>query len=319
MGWKNVFQVEIDKFCTKVLEKNFPNVKRYGDIKEFDGTKYRGAVDILSGGFPCQPFSVAGKRKGKDDDRYLWPEYLRVIHEIKPSYVIGENVPGIIDMELDNIIADLESEGYQTEQFIIPACGVGARHRRARLWVVGISNGIRLEEQGIRSMDKESKQRCKNMADTCSMGREAGTTIRRKVSEEFRWPEPDFGSITLGENISYAKSSGLQKQGPEQQTDRTGQLHETLSDSNKPRSQGFRELRERPGEWTAWKGSTPLKGIWQFEPSVGRVANGIPRRVDRIKGLGNAIVPQVAYEIFKVIQEFDNEKSTTNRRVAGRK
>jgi len=90
MGWKNIFQVEKDEFCNKVLEKNFPHVTRYGDIKEFDGTKYRGAIDILTGGFPCQPYSTAGKRKGKEDERHLWPEMLRVIREVQPAYVVGE-------------------------------------------------------------------------------------------------------------------------------------------------------------------------------------------------------------------------------------
>jgi DNA (cytosine-5)-methyltransferase 1 len=149
MGWENIFQVEWDSHCQKVLAKNFTNVKRYGDIKEFDGTQYRGTVDILSGGFPCQPFSHAGKRKGESDDRYLWPEYLRIIREIQPSYVVGENVAGLVSMEdgktLDGIFSDLEGEGYETEQFIIPACSVGAWHRRDRIWIVayGSNKGIR--------------------------------------------------------------------------------------------------------------------------------------------------------------------------------
>jgi len=146
MGWDNVFQVEIDDYCQKVLTKNFPNVKRYGDIKEFKGK--RGSVDILSGGFPCQPFSVAGKRKGESDDRYLWPEYLRIIREIQPTYVVGENVGGLTSMDdgktLEGIFSDLEGEGYTVESFIIPACGVGAWHRRGRIWIIAYSNSIRL-------------------------------------------------------------------------------------------------------------------------------------------------------------------------------
>ena len=142
MGWENVFQVEIDDYCQKVLAKNFLNVKRYGDIKEFKGQP--GSVDILTGGFPCQSFSHAGKRKGKSDDRWLWPEYLRIIREIKPAYVVGENVAGLISMEdgktLEGIFTDLEGEGYEIESFIIPAFSVGAIHRRDRIWIIGYAS-----------------------------------------------------------------------------------------------------------------------------------------------------------------------------------
>lgn len=114
-GWENVFQCEIDNYCQKILTKNFPNVKRFGDIKEFDGTQYTNRIDILSGGFPCQPFSVAGQRKGKEDARHLWPEMFRVIKEIRPTWIVGENVTGIIGLALEQVLSDLESSGYNTE------------------------------------------------------------------------------------------------------------------------------------------------------------------------------------------------------------
>ena len=147
LGWNNIFQVENDPFCQKVLEKNFPETKRYGDIYEFKGEKYRGTIDIISGGFPCQPFSVAGKQKGKEDDRYLWPEMFRVIQEIRPTWVVAENVTGIISMGLDKTISDLESVGYEVQAFVIPACAVGAWHRRDRVWIVAYSARFRLENQ----------------------------------------------------------------------------------------------------------------------------------------------------------------------------
>ena len=151
MGWENIFQVEWDEYCQKVLAKNFPNVKRYGDIKEFKGES--GSVDILTGGFPCQPFSTAGKRKGESDDRYLWPEYIRVIREIKPAYVVGENVAGLASMEdgktLEGIFLDLEGEGYEVESFIIPACSIGMWHRRNRLWIIAHTPGDRLQRAPI--------------------------------------------------------------------------------------------------------------------------------------------------------------------------
>lgn len=139
VGWENVFAVEKEPYCQELLKKRFPNIKIYGDIKEFNGEAYEGTVDVISGGFPCQPFSVAGKRKGEDDDRYLWDEMLRVIREVKPKWVVGENVSGILSMEdgstFEKICVDLENEGYEVQSYIIPACGVGAWHRRKRVWI----------------------------------------------------------------------------------------------------------------------------------------------------------------------------------------
>lgn len=256
MGWENIFQVEWDSFCQKVLTKNFPNVERYGDIKEFDGTKYRGFIDVISGGFPCQPFSYAGKRKGKSDDRYLWPQMLRVIREIKPAFIVGENVGGLISMEngktLDRILSDLGNEGYTTEQFIIPACAIGAWHRRDRIWIIANSNG----SGGSRLPANE--------IDRCS-GNNGGEITK------------------ILQNVPNSNSQGLQ-----------GWDSKKLSEC---REQGI--IRQRD--------SQNNRPDWKSEPSVGRVANGIPNRVDRLKGLGNAIVPQVAYQIFKAIEELNSK------------
>lgn len=143
MGWETIAFVEWDDFCQKVLKKNFPNVPVYGDIKEFDGTQYNGTVDLVCGGFPCQPFSTAGRRKGKNDDRYLWKEMRRVIREVQPAWVVGENVAGIISMDdgrvLEEILSDLEGEGYAVQPVIIPAAALGAPHRRDRIWIIANS------------------------------------------------------------------------------------------------------------------------------------------------------------------------------------
>ena len=143
-GIENVFQVENDKFCQKVLEKNFPNVKRYLDIKDFDGTEYKNRIDIISGGFPCQPFSQAGKRKGNKDERALFPEMLRIIREVKPKWIVGENVSGILSIHdgeyFEEILTSLENEGYKVQSFIIPASAVNAPHRRDRVWIIANSN-----------------------------------------------------------------------------------------------------------------------------------------------------------------------------------
>ena len=262
IGWDNVFQVEWDKYCQKVLAKNFPNVSRYGDIKEFDGTKYRGAVDVLSGGFPCQPFSHAGKRKGESDDRYLWPEYLRIIREIKPSYVAGENVAGLTSMEdgktLEGILTDLEGEGYAVESFIIPACSVGAWHRRERIWIIAYNN---------------SRGRWK---------RKDGKIYQGGLSDSFR----DCNSKDAGKVSTDTKSSGMER-------DRT--IREQVTQAQA----GPMLLRCD----SARNGAS----YWSVEPGLGRVANGVPKRVDRLKGLGNAIVPQVAFEIFKAIEKLHHE------------
>ena len=151
MGWENIFHCEIAEFPRKVLKYHFPKSICYEDIKKTDFTKHRGEIDIISGGFPCQPYSNAGKRKGKEDDRHLWPEMLRVIREVQPRFVVGENVSGLLTwnngMVFHEIITDLENEGYETQAFLIPACATNAPHRRDRIWFVAYSNNTRTNER----------------------------------------------------------------------------------------------------------------------------------------------------------------------------
>lgn len=134
--------VEIDPFCQKVLKKHWPDVPIHGDIKTFDAKAYSN-VDLVTGGFPCQPFSVAGERTGTEDDRYLWPEMLQIIRTIQPAWVIGENVTGILNMGFSDMLAELETSGFECQSFIIPACAVGAYHRRDRVWFVANSKLFR--------------------------------------------------------------------------------------------------------------------------------------------------------------------------------
>lgn len=147
MGWNTIAWCEWDSFCQKVLSYHFPEAKGYGDIKQTDFTQYRGQCDILTGGFPCQPYSVAGKRLGKEDERHLWPEMLRVIREVRPRWIIGENVRGLLSWNegvvFDEVCSDLESEGYEVQAFIIPAASVNAPHRRDRIWFVAYSDSKR--------------------------------------------------------------------------------------------------------------------------------------------------------------------------------
>ncbi len=252
MGWNNIFQVEKDDWCRKVLAKNFPKTERFADIKDFTGHEYTNRIDVISGGFPCQPFSVAGQRKGKDDDRYLWEEMLRVIATIKPTYVVGENVTGIVGLALDTMLSDLEAQDYTTETFIIPACSKNAWHRRDRVWIVAYANSIGRQD--------EQKENGKSVCNG-------------------EWNNP------------------IEKQGREQQQRRTGKSSSVFANTDntgceeqrKPITDGKELFAPKCSSW------------WQTEPGVGRVVDGLPGRVDRIKGLGNAIVPQVAYEIFSAI------------------
>lgn len=138
-GMETVAFCEQNKFCQKILAQHWPTLPIHSDITELNGYEYRGSVELVCGGFPCQPFSVAGKQLGAEDDRALWPEMLRVIREVAPRWVIGENVSGIIPMELDKVLSDLEREGYTCWTFVLPACAVDAHHRRDRVWVLAHS------------------------------------------------------------------------------------------------------------------------------------------------------------------------------------
>ena len=242
VGWKNIAHVEIDSFCNAVVKKHFPKSKCYTDIKEFNGKEYEGTIDIISGGFPCQPFSVAGKRRGKEDDRNLWPEMFRVIQEIHPAWVVGENVANLINfVEFEDALLDLESEGYEVQPFIIPAVSVGAWHRRDRVWIVAYNE----------------------------KWRRSNISIKKSKGTQFK----DRG---LRGNVSNTKAKGLER-------------------SDTKRTESTERWITKPSE----------RDWWDAEPGVGRVANGIPHRVDRLKSLGNAIVPQVAYQIFKAIDTLD--------------
>ena len=143
-GWENLFNCEWEKFPRKVLEHHFPNAKQYEDIKDFNATDYNGRIDVLSGGFPCQPFSVAGKRKGSEDPRHLWPQMLRIIGECQPRWVLGENVRGLCSwsngLVFETCCSDLEALGYSVQSFVVPACATGAPHRRDRVWIIAHSD-----------------------------------------------------------------------------------------------------------------------------------------------------------------------------------
>ncbi len=171
MNWENVFSCEIDEFCNRVTEYHYPECEQYGDIRKTDFRKYRGQIDILTGGFPCQSFSTAGKRLGTKDDRYLWPEMFRTIQEIQPRWVVAENVLGLVNwnggMVFEQVHADLEIAGYEVQSFILPAAGVNAPHRRYRTWFVAYSKSEQSKQLQFKQ-SKISKQKQREYRRVCS-------------------------------------------------------------------------------------------------------------------------------------------------------
>jgi len=296
-----IAHVEIDPFCQKVLRKHWPTVPIHDDIRtltiekimayasrfrcetdngwkpgraaekgklsEFEtGSISRTTpttIDLLTGGFPCQPFSVAGKQRGAEDDRAIWPEMFRVIREVKPTWIIGENVAGIVRMELDNCLSDLESEGYATQAFIVPACAVDAPHRRDRVWIVAYNI-----KQGLQGRGELGKQAAE---------RKTASDIRQNLAG---------CSGKIGQDVADTTEIGLQGNGASRYAINTENGR-----------QGLFGCESDTGRKT---------GCWLPEPDVGRVAHGIPSRVDRLKSLGNAIVPQVVAPIMQAIKTIEN-------------
>jgi DNA (cytosine-5)-methyltransferase 1 len=278
MGWDNVFHVEWNPWCRKVLEHHFPNSESFTDVRQFDGSAWRGRVDIISGGFPCQPYSSAGKRLGKDDERHLWPEMLRIIREAAPAYVVRENVRGLLNWNggvvFEEVCTDLEAMGYEVWTGILPAAGVGAPHRRDRIWWVATnSNNYRT----VRGSETDESQ---------------GGAKRIQERDAVQRPD-ESGGLRVAAN---AQCDGL-----EHGTQRGGTR----------KSQGATRQRVA-GHATSegWAG-------FPTQPPVCGGDDGLPRELDgitfskwrneSIKAYGNAIVPQVAYQIFQAIQNANEQ------------
>jgi DNA (cytosine-5)-methyltransferase 1 len=288
--------VENEKWCQKILKKNFKGVPIHDDIKTFKGYH----ADLVVGGFPCQPFSVAGKGKATQDDRHLWPEMFRVIKETKPTWVIGENVRNIVSisdgMVLEQVYLDLESQGYEVQSFIIPASAVNAPHQRYRTWIVAYSE-CNKHRQEIRSSSEK----------TSEVQRE------HRENDNQSWQSSRASSVRFSnqghEYVAYSDNEGLRTRinGPNndnEEKSREKRDYRTRSTSNDERS----NIKTTENE-TMDVADTDLqtRGYWDSEPNVGRVANGIPNRVDRLRGLGNAIVPQIAYQIGMAIAKAEHD------------
>ena len=270
--WVNDYEtvgfVEREKFCQDILRQRFPNTKIIEDIRECVGKDF-GKIDLITGGFPCQPFSIAGKQKGNEDDRYLWPTMLKVIAQQRPTWIIGENVTGIIGMALDKVLFDLESEGYTTRTFVIPACAVNAPHRRDRVWVVAYSSSKRAGGESGEVNNKEwgaSQDRGKGL---------------RQIHGETCTSRLDTASTDVADTESIE---------PREQTEREGR-QDIKRGSPYPR-----------GVTKAWGERKDFFKQFPTQPPVCRRDDGLPDRVGKLKALGNSIVPQVAMKIMAAIK-----------------
>jgi DNA (cytosine-5)-methyltransferase 1 len=304
MGWDNTFHCEWNPFGQKVLKHHFPNSISYNDITKTDFTVHEGRIDILTGGFPCQPYSTAGLRKGKADERHLFPEMLRAIKEIKPRWVIGENVRGLVSwgggLVFNEVCSDLEREGYEVQAFLIPAAGVNAPHQRQRVWFVAYSNNKGRSGE-FREIQKENGEISERNNDAESSNSSDGNVANTEsIRSSFR---------KLGES---EKRQQIQTRS---NIDGFNDL-ENATNSENIRSKYALENGEleRGRPWQSHQ-----RNFWDSFPSKSPVCggdDGLPKELDNItfpkwrnesiKGYGNAIVPQVAYEIFKTIEKFEN-------------
>ena len=366
-GWENKFHCEWNEFGKRVLNYYWPEVECYGDITKTDFRKWRGQIDVLTGGFPCQPYSVAGKRLGKEDERHLWPHMLRAIREIKPKYVVGENVRGIISwnggLVFDEVQADLEAEGYTVIPCVLPACGVNAPHRRERVWFVAYREcwggetlcGVQHEES-IREVFSDNGE-CGTTPDTniqrytsCRTSSEVegvggGNDGKSEVRSE--QTERDNGLPRLQRNVADTANTGIEdlRQSREDEIHGFGITSDTecerlsFGNGEPGRSETQSEFERQSGfpseEWDATNAGSGgriqndieqqadefkhARPCWDFFPTQSPVRwgdDGLSRELDgitfpkwrseSIKAYGNAIVPAVAFEIFKTINEIDN-------------
>jgi len=279
-GFECAWQVEIDEKCRQVLERHWPGVPKYGDIFEVKGSKVE-PVDILCGGFPCQPVSVAGKRGGVDDERWLWDEFYRLICEIRPRWVVAENVTGLLSANsgraFAEVLRDLAESGYDAVWNVFPAGGpggVGAPHQRQRIFIIG-----------------------KYVENSNSRGRRREKRIGKDDLSRSKGEEPN--------SIIDEASKGC----------RTWNIESSdVADTKRIRQQRSRSSRiwrsaETYGKREADNAFTiGVNNQWSVEPDVGRVANGVPRRVDRLRALGNGVVPQVAYKVARMIYEYTEKE-----------
>ena len=308
---------EIDPYCQKVLAKNFPNIPIFNDVKELvndrpESTRTIPDHDILTSGYPCQPFSVAGQRRGEEDERNIWRFVFEIVKRKHPTWCVFENVYGHIAMGLDQVLHDMESEGYSTQTFVVPACSLNAPHKRDRLWIVGNSEHDGSLASKIRRGNEETSR---GTSQGQNQAEQSSRTSRRK------------DNVTLADTKSEGLQ-GLDKHSPTISTERDeitdigtkgsrdknvantkcmGRESRTSVREELAREESHGKFNNRSTDGSAQERA---RSWWDVEPNVGRVAYGIPSRVDRLRGLGNAIVPQIAMQIGLSIKEAMNDDYT---------
>ena len=258
-GMEVIWQSEIDPYACKVLSKHWPKVPNYGNIKDIEwGNTVR--PDVICGGYPCQPFSLAGRRAGQDDERHLWPWVRHAISELRPRYAIMENVRGHLSLGGTSVIADFASLGYDTEWHLVSAASVGAPHRRDRIFIIAHTN---------------------DTGSGTPRGR-ANSDRSQEIKEQNNVSQPWLSGLNA--NVAHNDS---ERDGVNQSSQAAGQARFFRADNTR------REASNVSGQW------------WATEPDVGRVADGVPARVDRLRGLGNAVVPQVAELVGRMVIDYD--------------
>lgn len=317
--WKTIGWVEINPFCQQVLKFHFPEAQGFGDIKRFSYAVYKSilrnrgikdrSIDIITGGFPCQPYSSAGLRKGTDDPRHLWPNMLETIRQLKPTWVVGENVRGITNwsggLVFEQVQADLEAIGYEVQAFILPACAVNAPHRRDRVWFVAYCPNARAES--VRRKRKNSVHESGITSDPMPTQRE--WKIGRMESKFVAGCE---FTITYTCGTGWEKLNISEKPGFSELASRRNYANVAYSNCfRRIQSNGKPESRQPTKEvpnWRKFPTQSPLCSRNDGVPS-GLAGITFPRhRRESIQAYGNAIVPQVALQLFNAINQYENEQ-----------
>ena len=306
--------VEKDKFCHEVLSKNFPNITIESEVRNVKGSNYK--ADIITGGFPCQPFSVAGKRRGTDDDRYLWDETIRIIRETKPRWFIGENVEGIINIQdgmvLRQVQDDLEKEGFQVQCLVIPASGIGAWHQRKRVWIVAYSDnngshrskGNQTIESSNQSKEWVSIGDDKDVSNTNSgMRRGWGAEQSSGANKEWRFYSKEEEQTKLNIRSKTVGCDDLSGQAATNSNSEGSQRHGVSTNM---------ETMQISEEYTTKTDTEEQQTWWQTQSRICGIPNGVSfeldkDRKDRIKSLGNSIVPLIARELGLAIMKAEQD------------
>ena len=312
MGWENVFHCEWNEFGQKVLNYYWPKAISYHDITKTDFSVHRGRIDIITGGFPCQPYSMAGKRKGKDDDRHLWPEMLRAIREIQPTWVVGENVLGLVNWDgglvFHEVQADLEAQGYEVQPYVLPAASVNAPHRRDRIWFIAYSTSASKRANELRCLRPENGEISREGAQTVydasrPDGIEGNATNTSSIGLCKHGEGQRLLSETLGTSVGMGEQNASDPNGIGQEWERQ---QRSIDKQRKRREKRFRELGNN--EFSRWKKFPISAPICDGDDGLSDRLDSITFskwRNESIKAGGNAIVPQVVHQIFKAIEQYE--------------